>query len=107
MQTLAFVKAPPPQLYSVTVLDQMGTPAKVAKGRGPMFEPAHDISVLIGHSPMFLALPPQQDAAVWTWKVGEDFDLSAPGTYYVSMGGRIAHLDTTICSNTAEVVVRQ
>jgi hypothetical protein len=31
--------------------------------------------------------------------------MSVPGAYHVSMGGRIAYLDTTVCSNTAEVKV--
>ena len=110
-RTLAFMMGQPEQLFSVTVLGPTGAPAKIAQVREPMFEPASRGKISpdagIGHSPTFLPLAPQEDATVWTWRVGEDFDMSAPGTYHVSVGGRIAYLDTTVCSNTATVTVEK
>jgi hypothetical protein len=57
------------------------------------------------HGPMFVPLPPGEDVSLWTWTVGDDFNMSEPGTYRVSLGGRFAYLKTTVCSNTLEVNV--
>jgi hypothetical protein len=105
-QTLAFARAPSPtELFSVTVLDPTGAPAKVTKGQEWMYEPAHSLANAIdARKVAYLALPSQEDIS-WTWRIGDDFDMSVPGTYRVSMGGRIGYLDTTVCSNTAEVTV--
>jgi hypothetical protein len=104
-QTIAFAKNTPPELFSVTVLDPIGVQAKVMKGKEWMYDPTYRIGgVLIGRSPAFVPLPPQQDVPLWDWKVGEDFDMSAPGTYRVSLGGWFAYLNTTICSNVAAVI---
>jgi hypothetical protein len=44
--------------------------------------------------------------SIFTWHLDEDFDLSAPGTYKVSLGGSFPYLNTTVCSNVAEVTVQ-
>lgn len=105
-QTVPFVGAiAPQQLFSVTVLGPDGAPAKVAKGQESMYEPVRNIASLSGHGPTWVPLPPLEDVSIWTWRIGDDFDMSAPGTYRVSLGGRIGYLDTTVCSNTALVTV--
>jgi hypothetical protein len=102
-RTLPFASGHPEQLYSVTVLDPTGAPAKIAKGREGMYRP-----VANGNGPVFLALPPQKDVPLMTWwRVGDDFDMSAPGLYHVSLGGRIGTIDSTVCSNVAEVRVER
>jgi hypothetical protein len=105
-QTVPFVGArSPEQLFSVTVLGPDGAPAKVAKGLEWNNEPIRSVAGLSGHGPTWVPIPPQEEVSIWTWSIGDDFDMSAPGTYRVSMGGRIGYLDTTVCSNTAEVTV--
>jgi hypothetical protein len=108
-QILAFVGVEnPEQLFSVTVLDPNGAPANVAKGAKGLFETVRDSAELFGgQGATFLPLPPQEDVSVWTWPVGSTFDLSAPGIYRVSLGGRVDYLDTTVCSNTALVTVEK
>jgi hypothetical protein len=103
-ETLPFVKAPPQQLYSASVLGPTGANANIAESRRSMYKPG---GVLFQNGPMFVALPPHEDVPVWTWSVGDDFDMSAPGTYRVSLGGRIDYLNTTVCSNTALVTVQR
>jgi hypothetical protein len=106
-QTLPFLSSrSPAELFSVTVLDPTGAPAKVAERYEWMYEPVRGFAVISGHMPTFLPLPPQEDVS-WTWRVGEEFDMSAPGTYRVSFGGRVPYLDTTVCSNTAEISVEK
>jgi hypothetical protein len=105
-RTLPYVMAAPEELYSVTVLGPAGIPAKIFQRQESMFEPDKGASHLFFNGPTFVALPPHGEVPVWTWDVGNTFDLSLPGTYQVSLGGRIEFLDSTICSNTAEVVVQ-
>ena len=105
-QTIAFAGArSPQQLFSVTVLGPDGTPAKVARGEERMYHPVNDLGGISGHAPIFSGLPPQKDGVIWTWRVGDDFDMSSPGIYRVSLGGRLPYLDTRVCSNTAEIIV--
>jgi hypothetical protein len=108
-ETLAFAKtATPTELFSVTVLGPTGAPTKVPEGQERLYQPiGRDLGLAFhDHSPMFVPLPPQEDVS-WIWRIGDDFDMSAPGTYRVSFGGRIAYLDTTACSNTASVIVEK
>lgn len=109
-QTLAFVKtASPMELFSVTISGPNGEPAKVAKGREWMYVPVvhGDPSVHRGASfrLAFQLLPPQEDVS-WIWRIGEDFDMSSPGTYHVSFGGRLDYLDAMVCSNTLWMTVK-
>ena len=104
-QPLFLVQAPPQELFSVTVLDPSGAPARIASQQEAFYRPAPALAVAVGHSSAGVPLAPQEDVPLWTWRVGDDFDMSAPGTYQVSLGGRIDYLDTTICSNTAQVTV--
>jgi hypothetical protein len=99
-ELLPFLMAPPQRLFSATVLDPSGGHAQIAKGRDEMYKP-----LTMTNGPVFLALPSHELTHIWTWYVGEDFDMSAPGTYHVSLGGRVGYLDATICSNTVEVRV--
>jgi hypothetical protein len=115
-QTLAFAKTlAPMDLFSVTVLNPAGERAKVTQGREWLYEPLRpqhaptrpgdSISVLTNSFRLvFAPLPPGEDVS-WIWRIGEDFDLSEPGTYRVSFGGRLDYLDTTVCSNTALVTI--
>jgi hypothetical protein len=115
-QTLAFAKTPAPMdLFSVTVLNPAGERAKVTQGREWLYEPLQlqhaptrpgdSITVLTNSFRLvFAPLRPGEDVS-WIWRIGEGFDLSEPGTYRVSFGGRIDYLDTTVCSNTALVTV--
>jgi len=105
-ETVAFIGGlAPEELFSVTVLGPSGDHAKAAKGRERLFEPlANSHLPRFGNGPLFLPLPPNEPQQ-WVWRVGEDFDMSEPGTYRVSLGATLPYLDTTVCSNTAEVVV--
>jgi len=94
----------PGMLFSVTVTDPTGAPAKISKQIEWKYQPVHDLSGTSGHTPFGVMLMPQE-APTWVWRVGDDFDMSAPGIYHVSLGGRLGYLDTTVCSNTAEVKV--
>ena len=72
-----------------------------------MFDQTTDkkFSFSFNNTSSIIFLPPGKDVHFWTWNIGEDFDLSEPGIYHVSLGGRLAYLDTTVCSNMAEVKV--
>jgi hypothetical protein len=102
-QVIPFLRDPPASLFSVTVLDPTGAHAKIAKGEEWKFGPLD--RTIFGHGPVWLPLPPEEDVVLWTWRVAEDFDMSMPGSYRVSMGGTFAFLDTAMCSNTANVIV--
>jgi hypothetical protein len=107
---LAFVwSGDPGELFSVTALDPNGQPARVAKGKEWRYQPkGPGVEGLIADSHrIFVPLPPQEDVVLSTWRIGEDFDMSSPGTYSVSLGGRLDYLDTTVCSNTAKVTVER
>ncbi len=99
-QILPFLGAAPQRLFSATVFGPGGAPAKIAKGREEMYKP-----LLMTSAPVLIVLQPHEDTHLWTWDVGADFDLSAPGTYRVSLGGRIGFLDATLCSNAVDVIV--
>ena len=105
-RTLPFVMAVPEQLYSVTVLGPGGIPSQVLDSQAEMFKPGRDMRHILSNGPTFVALPPHGEVPVWTWKVGDDFDMSVSGVYQVSLGGRIEFLGSTICSNTALVTVQ-
>jgi hypothetical protein len=91
-QTLAFVKTlSPMDLFSATVLSPTGEHAKVTSGKEWMYEPLvhsdtfhHSDSFRLAFQP----LPPNEDVS-WIWRIGDDFDMSVPGMYRVSFGGRI------------------
>jgi hypothetical protein len=73
-----------------------------------MYEPVKpgNLSGLIsGFGPVFQPIPPQEEVS-WIWRIGDDFEMSVPGTYLVSFGGRIDYLDTTVCSNTLWLTVQ-
>ena len=85
-----------------------GEPVKVSKGKEWMYEPVrpNDFSALIDSFRVaFQPLPPLEDVS-WIWRIGDDFEMSVPGTYRVSFGGRIDYLDTTICSNKLSLTVK-
>ncbi len=107
-QTLAFVKTgSPAELYSVTVMGPTGDRIKVTRGQEWMYEPVKrgNLAGLINRGgPVFQPIPPEDEVS-WIWRIGDDFDMSAPGTYRVSFGGRIDYLDTTVCSNTLSMTV--
>jgi hypothetical protein len=108
--TLAFVGTrSPEELFSVTVLDPAGAHAEIPESQQPLYDPpsrgASHVVALVGNGPMLVPLSPQEEIS-WTWNLGNDFDMSAPGTYRVSLGARIPYLNTTVCSNVADVVVK-
>jgi hypothetical protein len=54
----------------------------------------------------FMALKPQDNGNYWFWKIGEEFDMSQPGMYSVSLGSNLTYLDTNVCSNVVFVTVK-
>jgi hypothetical protein len=102
-----FPTASPTYQFSATVLNELGEPVGVPVGQAWQYRPLEGVSVgnSEGYSTRFFPIPPQESAS-WTWRVGDDLNMSARGTYRVSLGGRIPYLNTTVCSNVAEVVVR-
>ena len=109
-QPLAFVGTrSPEELFSVTVLDPAGAHAKIPESQQSLYDPPAarpgPRGGLVGNGPMLLPLMPQEKFS-WTWNVSNDFDMSAPGIYRVSMGARIPYLNTTVCSNVADVGVK-
>lgn len=112
-QTVAFGKtASPTSLFSVTVIGPTGEPAKVIKEQEWLYKPIEPDNGNFDHRLtnafrlVFQPVPPGEDVS-WIWKVGDDFDMSVPGTYRVSFGGRVDYLDSTICSNTLSVTVEK
>lgn len=111
-QTIAFVHSrSPTELFSVSVLNPAGNRARIPRNEQRLYEPERPsngpdyLATLPGHAPTFVALPPNEDVS-WFWPIGDEFEMSEPGTYRVSLGGKIPYLDTTVCSNTAEVIVK-
>jgi hypothetical protein len=104
--TLVFVGlGSPTQFFSVTVTDSTGQPVEITKGQEWMYQPDdHKMEHGLGSAPVFWPLPQKESWSIW--RVGDDFDMSAPGTYRVSFGGRINYLDTTVCSNTLWMTVK-
>jgi hypothetical protein len=73
---------------------------------GPMYRPPRSTGGLFTtHGRIFVPLPSFEDVSLCTWRVGDDFNMSEPGTYRVSLGGNRACLGATVCSNTAEVKI--
>jgi len=99
----------PLQLFSVAVLDPTRQPTKEAcsyERCEPKSGPTRPTDFISGVGPpFFIALPPQKDVS-WTWKIGRDFDMSAPGIYSVRIGAAVGYLSSTVCSNTALVAVK-
>jgi len=109
-QPVAFAETrSPEEVFSVTVLDPGGARAKIQDDKRWLCEPLRPNGVkpdaAIGYDPTFLPLLPGEETSFY-WHVADDFDMSAPGVYQVSLGGRVAYLDTTVCSNSANVVVQ-
>jgi hypothetical protein len=115
-QPVPFAKTiSPTEIVSATVLDPTGAHARVTTGQEWMYAPLQRSNVANDGSYRsrsgsfnlsFRALQPNEDVS-WIWRIGDDFDLSLPGTYAVSLGGRIDYLDTTFCSNTLSVTVEK
>ena len=96
------------ELFSATVLGPSGERAEIPAALEWAYRPPRSTDGLLTiHGLVFAPLPPGEDVSLRTWNVGDDFDMSKPGTYRVSLGGRFAYLDTTVCSNTLEVNVGQ
>ena len=106
-KTIPFVKAWSPQaLLSATVLGPSGGHAEIPVGLEAMYRPLRSTDgVYTIHGRIFVPLPPRENVSLWTWRVGDDFNMSEPGTYRVSLGGGLAYLDTTVCSNTVEIKI--
>jgi len=102
---LPFVWASPPgYLFSVTLLEPGGGKAPIPKDREWVYHPLQPDRLVGGHGPIGKALKPG-DEATWDWRPGNDFDMSTPGTYRLSLGGPIEYLSTSACSNTIDVIV--
>jgi hypothetical protein len=104
-EALAFVSTAPEELFSVTVLDAVGSRVKT-RGKDFMFDQSPPtLGLTVGRAPSPLLLLPGKEVRFGNWSIGEDFELSPGGIYRVSMGGPIRYLDTTVCSNATEVQV--
>jgi len=106
-QKAAYVgTGPPAQFFSVIVTGPTGEPVKVISGSEWMYQPEDKPSFehLSMERRIFWPLAPHEEAS-WFWNVADDFDLSVPGTYRVSFGGRLDYLDTTACSNSLLLTV--
>ncbi len=92
----------------MTVLDPHGDHAKITPGEEWRYKPLKEDTefgkLINPETPGFLLLRPQEEAS-WPWKVSDDFDMSAPGTYRISFGGRVNYLNAQVCSNTLDVSV--
>jgi hypothetical protein len=106
-ETIPFVGGWSPQeLLSATVLSPSGEHAEIPVRLEAMYRPLRSTDgVLTTHGRVFVPLSPHEEHSLWNWKVGDDFDMSSPGAYRISLGGRMAYLGTTVCSNTLEVNV--
>jgi len=94
----------PVDTFSATVLAPTGGHAAIPQAKEYLYHPLPP-NVLIGRSgPIEPILGPHEETS-WEWRVDEDFDMSTPGKYLVSLGGRIEYLGTTACSNTIEVKI--
>ena len=114
-----FWTASPADLFSVTVLEPGGGKARTPKEQDYLYHPTAELGtvevrgtngmvlpVFVGSSgPAGFALEPNAEAHAWEWRIGGDFDMSAPGVYRVSLGGPLEYLHTTVCSNTIDVTV--
>jgi len=113
-ETLPFLRGSFAELFSATVLDPHARQAEIPAAQACYYkkcDPKSDPTVVesgsAGFGPAFFQpLPPRDDDNSWIWYVGQDFDMSAPGIYSVSLGAKLDYLDTTVCSNTAFVTVK-
>lgn len=103
-EPLAFLQQDPAGTFSATVLDPTGGHAAVAKGFEWLYLPGSAAVFLASNPPALVPLLPNEEISS-TWKVGEVFNMSAPGVYRVSLGGTIDYLNTTVCSNMIDVTV--
>lgn len=99
-------------LFSVSVFGSDGHRAAIPSNQtcyyqqcDPRSDPTLHESCIAHCTPGLLPLLPQQDVTI-DWYPGEDFDMSTPGLYQVSLGAKLDYLDTTVCSNIASVAVR-
>jgi hypothetical protein len=114
-----FWTASPTEIFSATVLGPDGGRADVPEAQDYLYHPLAELpapkvknasglvltGVVGGSGPMGLALAPGAEAT-WDWRVGSDFDMTASGTYRLSLGGTLDYLNTTVCSNTIDVTVK-
>jgi hypothetical protein len=112
-QTLPFLRGALAELFSVTVLDPNGQRAKIPAAQACYYkkcDPKSDPTIFEACTacgpPFFSPLPPHSEDDSWIWQVGQDFDMSAPGVYSVSLGAKLDFLDATVCSNIANVTVK-
>jgi hypothetical protein len=95
-KTLPFVEpaTSPGDYFSVNVLGPDGKIAPVKKGEEWMYSPPRTLDGVFGRMGMFVPLAPGE-TVTWNWPVGRDFEMSTPGTYRVSFGGRVRYLGIT------------
>jgi len=107
-QVVPFVRTgSPAQIFSITLQEPGGGKARIPKEQEWLYHPISELpagTLAGGHVPVGMALEPGHEAT-WDWRPGSDFNMSAPGTYRLSLGGRIEYLDTTACSNIVDVIV--
>jgi len=106
---IPFIVGPtPPQLFEVRVIGPDGRPAKIQPNKECDYKECSSVPghVYVGSGGMTVReLQPLKDFEAY-WMVGQDFDMSAPGTYRVSLGAKLKYLNTTVCSNVATVTVK-
>ena len=106
---IPFIGIPgPSKLFELRVIGPDGKPAKIQPARECAFKdcPSPPGHVDVGSGGMAIqVLHPLKDVEEY-WMVGQDFDMSAPGTYQVSLGAKLKYLNTTVCSNVATVTVK-
>jgi len=106
---IPFIVIPgPSKLFELRVIGPDGKPAKIQPNKECTFKncPSAPGHVDIGSGGMMVEeLQPLKDFEEY-WMVGQDFDMSAPGTYQVSLGAKLKYLNTTVCSNVATVTVK-
>jgi len=99
-----FKEGSPADMFSATVLDARGGHARIQKEMDYLYR-RHPPEGAAGSGAPVEAVLPAGGETSWDWRVGEDFDMPAPGSYLVSLGGALEYLNTTVCSNTLEVNV--
>jgi hypothetical protein len=100
-----FKEKSPADMFSVTVIDPRGGQARILRAKDYLYHPNPPATVASSR-PSEAVLPPNAETS-WDWRMGEDFDMSAPGVYRVSLGARLGYLNTAVCSNTLEVNVEK
>ena len=99
-----FKEGSPADMFSATVLDARGGHARIQREMDYLYRPHPPEGAAGSGAPVEAVLPAGGETS-WDWRVGEDFDMPAPGSYLVSLGGALEYLNTTVCSNTLEVNV--